>query len=522
MNTPNTKNLSRRSFLYHLGIGAAALTLPRCNAPTPGKSGGISSDSRPNIVFIMADDMGYGDVGCYNPQSLIPTPAMDRLATEGVRFTDAHTPAAMCTPTRYGLLTGRYCWRTRLKKGVLIGYDEIPLIEPNRKTIADLLRNKGYSTAYIGKWHLGLNWPTKEGYKLRNDENKWQDYTGTFQENEANVDFTQSIDGGPVDRGFDYFYGTAGCSTSDSPYVFIENRHTVSVPTKMSPEKYHQLPGFLQGLMADDWSQEDVDPIFTEKAIDFIESHSKGSGDTPFFLCFSPSSPHIPWLPPDFIQGKSKEGPRGDLIALVDWCVGQILDVLDKHNLRDNTLVIVTSDNGPRRGANGHRSAGNFRGYKANIWEGGHRVPFIVRWPGKNDAGQINDEVISLTDLFATFAALTETELSENEGEDSYNILPVLLGKSKAQSSAQARIFHSGGGAYAIRKGQWKLIQGTKGSGSGRDKIDEDRLNSVGQLYDMENDPYEQNDLWDKHPEIVSHLTELLDKTKQQGYSGES
>ncbi len=515
----NTGNHSRRRFLKTVGSAALSAGSLSLLSGLSMMNCAENGEKRPNIVFIMADDMGYGDVGCYNSHSLIPTPIIDRLANEGCRFTDAHSPSAICTPTRYGLLTGRYCWRTRLKKGVLIGYDEIPLIEPERTTIAGLLKNKGYSTAYIGKWHLGLNWPTKAGYKLRNDENKWQEYPGTFKENEENIDFTGSIGGGPVDLGFDYFYGTAGCSTSDPPYVFIENRHTVSIPTKMSTEEFHKLPGFLPGLMADDWSEEDVDPVFTQKGIGFIEKHQKDSSDKPFFLCFSPSSPHIPWLPPDFIKGKSEEGPRGDLIALVDWCVGQILDTLDKHNLTNNTLVIVTSDNGPRRGKNGHKSAGDFRGYKANIWEGGHRVPFIARWPGKIEPGKTNDEVISLTDMLATFAALTETELSKNEGEDSYNTLPALLGKSKRQLPSQARIFHSGRGVFAIRKDKWKLIQGTKGPGSGRVEIDKDSVNSIGQLYDIETDPYEKNDLWDKRPDIVTNLTELLEKYKQQGYS---
>jgi len=513
--------MDRRKFLKTIASGSAVIStgslsfLSGMNFLPCTKNQG----ERPNIVFIMADDMGYGDVECYNNDSKIPTPYMDRLAKEGVRFIDAHSPASLCTPTRYGLLTGRYCWRTRLKKGVIIGYDESPLIKPERRTIADLFKEKGYATACIGKWHLGLNWPTKAGYQLQDDENKWQEYANAFKENEENIDFTKPIDGGPLDLGFDYFYGTAGCSTSDSPYVFIENRRTVSVPTKMSPEKFHKLPGFLPGLMADDWSEQDVDVILTEKAIKFIENHQRTSPGNPFFLYFSPSSPHIPWLPPDFIKGKSQEGPRGDLVALVDWCVGQILDTLDKHNLRKNTLVIVTSDNGPRKGAKGHKSAGDFRGYKAQIWEGGHRVPFIARWPGKIEPGALCDKVISLTDMFASFAALLKIQPSEKEGEDSFNILPALLGHDKSKPADQARIFHSGGGIFAIRWGKWKLIQGTKGSGSGQIEINKDSLNSIGQLYDMENDPYEQNDLWDEHPDIVQRLLELLEKYKKQGYS---
>jgi len=502
--------MDRRTFLSSLGLAISTIAITGCIEP---------KKRHPNIVFIMADDMGYGDVSCYNPDSLIPTPNMDRLAKQGVRFTDAHSPSAICTPTRYGVLTGRYCWRTRLKKGVIIGYDEAPLIEKDRLTSASILKNRGYKTACIGKWHLGLNWSSKADYKFKDDGNKWQGYSGFFKENEDNVDFNKAIDAGPVDLGFDYFYGTAGCSTSDSPYVFIENKHAVSIPTKVSPEEYHKLPGFVPGLMADDWSQEDVDPRLTKKAINFIDEHQKHAPEKPFFLHFNPSSPHIPWLVPDFMKGKSQEGPRGDLIVLVDWCVGQILDTLDKYNLTDNTLVIVTSDNGPRKGANGHKSAGNFRGQKAQIWEGGHRVPFIARWPGKIKPGSVSEELISLTDVPATFAALTDAKLPDDAAEDSFNILPALTGENQKLSQPAMRIFHSGAGAFAIRKGKWKLIQNTKGSGTRKFDLNSPNLNSIGQLYDLEQDPYEQNDLWETNPEKVSELIQLLEKYKVQGYS---
>jgi len=483
-------------------------------------SGCVNSGSEyPNIVFIMADDMGYGDVGCYNPESLIPTPNMDRLAAQGMRFTDAHSPSALCSPTRYGVLTGRYCWRTRLKRGVLLGYDEKPLIEKDRLTSAGLLKSKGYETACIGKWHLGLDWPTKNGYQLKDDHDNWQGYTGAFKENEENIDFSQPIGGGPVDLGFDYFYGTAGCSTSDPPYCFIENRQTVSIPTRMSPDAYHKLPGFVPGLMAEDWSEEDVDPILTKKAIAFIENHLQHAAEKPFFLHFNPSSPHIPWLVPAFMKGKSGEGPRGDLIALIDWCVGRILETLDKYHLAENTFVIVTSDNGPQKGANGQKSAGNFRGYKAQIWEGGHRVPFIARWPGKIKPGTTCKEVISLSDMPATFAALTNSALPDNMAEDSFNILPAFFGESGNLSRPAVRIFHSGAGVFAIRKNNLKLIEGTKGAGTGKADLSTDSLHSTGQLYDLDQDPFEKNDLWEKEPKIVSDLLQLLEKIKQQGYS---
>ncbi|MFC2120927.1 arylsulfatase [Bacteroidota bacterium] len=485
-----------RKLLFLFGI---AWIIFSCNRKKP--------DDLPNIVFIMADDMGYGDVSVYYPDSRIQTPNIDRLASEGILFTDAHTPAALSSPTRYGLLTGRYAWRTRLKDFVLVGYDETPLIEEGRTTLASLLKKQNYSTACIGKWHLGLEWPTKDGYILQDDKNKWQGYPDAFKENEQNIDFSKSIGGGPVDLGFDYFFGTSGCSTSDSPYAFIKNDRTVGIPSVMSTDSLNKLPGFLPGLMVPDWSEEDVDPIFTEKAISFINKHQKSSPGKPFFLYLAFSSPHIPWLAPDFIKDKSQEGPRGDLCALVDWCVGKILDELDKQNLSDNTLLIFTSDNGPRKGANGHKSAGDFRGYKASIWEGGHRVPFIARWPGKIKSGTKSNEIISLTDMLASFSALTNSELTDKEAEDSYNVLPAILGEEFVQPENRVRIFHSGKNDYAIRQGKWKLV--TKVQWSGLEN-NEAILSSDIQLFNLQVDPYEKVDISDNHAEIIDRLKKLL------------
>ncbi|WP_430932123.1 sulfatase family protein [Saccharicrinis sp. 156] len=459
-------------------------------------------DDKPNIVFIMADDMGYGDVGSYNQDSKIQTANMDKLATEGLMFTHVHTPSSLCTPTRYGLLTGRYCWRTRLKEWVLADfYGDTPLIEEERMTIASMLKNEGYKTACIGKWHVGMTWNTKDGRPASYDE-------------EDNVDFTKPVIGGPIERGFDYFFGTAGCSTSDPPYCFIENKKTISIPNVMIPEEMDARPGVVKGLMASDWSQEDVDVRLTEKAVDYIANHQTNHPDDPFFLYFVPSSPHIPWMVPDFMKGKTEEGARGDLVALVDWCVGQITEALEEYGLDDNTLIIVTSDNGPRKGANGHKSAGEFKGYKSQIWDGGHRVPFIAKWPGRIKPGTKSDEVFSLTDMMATFAALHDVELPANTAEDSYNVLPALLGGTTRENKMRPRVFHSGNGVFAIQQGDWKLIQGTKGSGSGKDRAHADSLLVVGQLYNLTNDPFERSDLWDKYPEKVIELNRLLEYIK--------
>lgn len=472
-----------RNFVTHLGkilLLGSMLALWSCHV--------VSPPQKPNIVFIMADDMGFGDVSSYNPKSRIATPNMDQLASQGIRFTSVHTPASVCTPTRYGLLTGRYCWRTRLKKWVLAEfYGDTPLIEEERMTIASLLKGEGYETACIGKWHVGLSWNTKDG-------------RAPSYEEEDNIDFTQPVIGGPLERGFDYFYGTAGCSTSDPPYCFIENDKTVSIPTVMIPEEMDRRPGVVAGLMASDWSQEDVDIRLTEQAIGFIERHQAQRADDPFFLYFVPSSPHIPWMVPESMQGKSDEGPRGDLVALVDWCVGEILQTLEEYGLEENTLVIITSDNGPRKGANGHKSAGDLRGYKAQIWEGGHRVPFMARWPGKIEPGGVSNEVFSLTDMFATFSALLHIDLPEQAGEDSYNILPALLGKKMEENAARPRVFHSSDGVFAIQQEQWKLIQGAEGAG---------------ELYKLDLDPYEQENLWDQYPERVLELSQTLESIKK-------
>jgi arylsulfatase A-like enzyme len=493
--------MDRRDFLKSLGLSASALTGPFARAARrePGPT-----EKPPNIVLIMADDMGLGDPGCYNPESLIPTPHMDRIAAEGARFTDAHTPAALCSPTRYSLLTGRYPWRTGLKKGVMMPY-WLPLIEPSRMTIASLLRSRGYGTAYIGKWHLGLKWTTKDGSKP--EEFYSQDQP--FQADETlqwRVDFSRPVGGGPTRLGFDHFYGNAGCPSNDPPYVFIENDRPVTVPTRMSREEWRGLPGFLPGPMADDWSEEDIDVILAGKARAAVDRHLRERPNDPFFLVVSPNSPHIPWLVPEFVKGRSKEGPRGDLVALFDWVVGEVDAHLKKRGITENTLLIVTSDNGGQKGANGHRSQLGFRGYKSDIWEGGHRVPFIVRWPGKIKPGSASAELISLSDMFATFADLTGASLPDDAAEDSWSVLPALLGKPAGQPLHEALVFQAGNGDLALRQGRWKYIAPQKEGVSG-------------QLYDLDADPRETRDLAAAEPRTAAALAALLDKYRSQGFS---
>ena len=507
--------MNRRDFLKSLGMGAPVL-ISGLGSGSPARAAASPREKPPSIVIILADDMGFGDPGCYNGASKILTPRMDRLASEGVRFTDAHSPSALCSPSRYGLLTGRYGWRTRLQKGVLMGYDP-PLIEPGRATIASLLKASGYATAMIGKWHVGLQWSTKDGRPAEDVIDHASPLKSDVRLQE-NIDFGKPVGGGPRTLGFDYFYGTAACCTSDPPYCFIENDRTVVVPTRMSREEWRGLPGFVPGPMADDWSEEDCDFILTGKALAFIDAHLRTAAKDPFFLVLALSSPHNPFLPPAAMKGKSGAGARGDLVTVVDWAVGNVADHLAARGLADETLLIVTSDNGAVRGENGHASEAGFRGYKAQAWEGGHRVPFIARWPGKIRPGSVASETISLIDLFATCAAITGAPLPDSAAEDSRDVLPAILGRAGGRPLHEALIFDSGNGEFAVRQGRWKVIVGTL-----------DQL-KAGQrpgappeagfrLYDLEADPAEAKDLHAEHPDIVRSMIALFERYRAQGRS---
>ena len=508
--------MERRNFLKLLGLGTAILSASDCT---------VSKRKRKqNIVFIMADDMGYGDVRCYNPGSKIPTPNMDLLAKQGIRFTDAHSPSAVCTPTRYGVLTGRYCWRTWLKRGVVGGYTP-PLIESDRLTVASLLKQHGYRTGCFGKWHLGLGWTRQNGFTptWKDGEKMWR---GSWQDGDPekgmNVDFTKPVQGGPVDLGFDEAFFTAACSTIDGPFAYIHNRYTVGVPDEpiFVDENKHVDFRPRRGWIAPGFTLEDVDPTFTQKAIAFMERSVIENPKQPFFVYLPLSAPHAPWLPPDFVKGKSKEGPRGDLVYLADWCLGEVLKALDRLKIADDTLIIMTSDNGPRHGTEGHMSSGSLRGHKSHIWEGGHRIPFIARWPGKIQPDTTSDEMICLTDLMATFAGILDSDLPADAGQDSYDILPALLGEKTINPNRDTLISHSEDGTFAIRQGNWKLILDNKTSGGWVEPAGEPpEPNTPGQLYDLVSDPFEKKDLWEKRPDIVKQLTLLLARYRSEGRS---
>ncbi|TKJ33509.1 MAG: arylsulfatase [Planctomycetes bacterium B3_Pla] len=513
-------SIRRRDFLQSAGFALGALLLPGCSQARLKEQ----QKRPPNIIYILADDMGYGDLACQNPESKIPTPNLDRLASEGVRFTDAHSPSAVCTPTRYGILTGRYCWRSRLKKSVLWPWDK-PLIEADRLTVGKLLKDHGYDTACIGKWHLGWDWPTTDG------KEPFGIGKTNVKESGSNVDFAGPIANGPTTSGFDYYFGTA--VPNFPPYCFIENDRTVGIPTEEKPDDMFGCPGpMLRG-----WRLQEILPGLERKAVEYIDAKVGRAGNTafrqtpgkPFFLYMPLTAPHTPIAPAREFAGKSQAGAYGDFVHQVDHVVGSVTDTLERNGFADNTLIIFTSDNGSpgRDGTNmngqtnsvrrfGHNPSHIYRGIKADAWDGGHRVPFIARWPGHIKPASVSDETICHVDLMATCAAILGHELPADAGEDSYNILPALTGRKLDESIRQATVHHSISGMFAIRQGRWKLILG-KGSGgwSGRGKPDDPPI----QLYDMNTDASERKNVCREHPQVVERLTRLLEKYKEQGYS---
>jgi arylsulfatase A len=467
--------------------------------------------SLPNIVFILADDMGYGDVGCYGATK-IPTPNMDRLACDGVRFTNCHAASSVCTPSRYGIITGRYCWRSSLKKWVLGGFGA-PLIERDRLTVASLLKRHGYRTAAIGKWHLGFNWGRKD------DGGMVKDFDApAWSIDGFNIDYTKPLSGGPRELGFDYFFGISG-SLDMAPYCFIENDHTVGIPDREKDPYANQQ---RKGLMTESWRDDEVDTTFARKAVQFIEQQA--GSNAPFFLYLCTSAPHRPCeVRPDFVNGKSQAGDRGDMVVLFDWVVGQVMEALEHSGVADNTLIIATSDNGARLTcANGesygHKSNGDWRGQKADIWDGGHREPFIARWPGRISPGSQCDKPVCLVDFMATCADIVRETLPEDAAEDSFSFLPMLEGHAPQVAGHTHIVHHSGDGMFAIRKDAWKLIQGLGSGGFSEPKWAKPGPHDPpGQLYHLTVDPGEQNNCWMEEPDKVRELLADLDETITMG-----
>jgi arylsulfatase A-like enzyme len=476
--------------------------------------------NRPNVIVILCDDLGQGDPQCYNPDSKIPTPSMDRLAKEGMRFTDAHTPSSVCTPTRYSTLTGQYCWRTRLKKGVHWNGWARTLIDEDRETIASMLEPYGYHSAAIGKWHIGWNWQSKNDKEI----------TAKYHPADV-VDYDKPVLRGPLEIGFDHSY-LIPASLDMAPYLYLVDDIAQQAPTDFTEGSKHRRQGgggfWRKGPMQPGFDFYDFLPATTEASVAYIDQRAAQDRATgkrqPFFLYFPLPAPHTPWTPSKEFQGDTEVGWYGDFVAQTDWSLGRVMAALDRNGIADNTLIIFTSDNGSHWPEGDiekwdHDANNGWRGQKADIHEAGHRVPFLVRWPKVIEAGTVSDQTICLTDIYATVAEIVGHTMRENEGEDAISMLPIFSGTAD-KPIREAVVHHSLQGMFAIRKGDWKLIQGL-GSG-GFTKINttaEKEAGFKGQLYNLKDDPRETNNLWKDKPEIVAELSALLEKYKAQGRS---
>jgi arylsulfatase A-like enzyme len=473
---------------------------------------GFAAAENPNIIIILADDQGYGDVSANNPDSKIPTPNIDRLAKEGMRFTDAHTSSGVCTPTRYSLLTGRYHWRTKLQSGVLGGFS-LPLISEGRTTLASFLGEHGYHTACIGKWHLGMEWPLKGG-AVADDEGN---FGKPFKEVSL-VDYASPIKHGPVDRGFDHYYGISA-SLDMFPYVWIRDR----LPTEAgSVEKAFHRPG----PAGPDFEAVDVQSGITTRLIEYVgERAAEAKAGKPFFAYVPLASPHTPIVPTPEFQGKSGINAYADFVLQVDRDMGLIFDALEANGLAENTIVVFTADNGcspqaniPELLAAGHNPSHLYRGHKADLYEGGHRVPFLVRWPARVKAGSVSDQMIGQFDFLATFADMLGVKLADDAGEDSVSFLSALLGTEDGPVRSSL-VSQSINGSFAIRDGLWKLLfcPGSGGWSAPRPGADDTGGMPEFQLYDLAADPGETTNLVAAQPERVAKMKAAMEEAIAQG-----
>lgn len=539
------------SICFNLGtIGLVLLATTVCTGEQLN-----NKKQAPNIVVILADDLGFGDLSC-NGATRISTPVLDQLSADGVNFKNAYAVSSMCSPSRYSMMTGRYSWRSRLQKGVLTFFDK-PLIEPDRQTLGSILRDNGYQTAYVGKWHLGLNWALKPNAP----EDTYNEVFNTWSQQAQNyIDFLKPVKGGPTERGFDYFYGTAG-SNNMQPYAYIENENVLHPPT----EKQIPYDHYVDALKAPDWDIHNINEHLTHKAVEVISNHFASKTKKPLFLYFATSAIHRPCLP-TFTKGESGAGLRGDLIVELDWTVGEVVKALRKHNAYDNTILIFTSDNGPRPGdpaiwiekyrnqeeykglfqeyfgkfspvyidpngskvtkrgwlAYGHNASGEYRGFKCDAWDGGFRVPFIVRWPGNVTPGSINTNEICTIDIMATLADLMNIKLKSNEGEDSYSFLSNLLDNNAPQVRKSLTLACGGCGALVVIKDGYKLIEEAQKPAL---FLKEETFYPDGpsyydnQLYNIRSDKSERNNLYKLNPKKVEELKEVAKFVKLHGKS---
>ena len=472
-----------------------------------------AAQSKPNIVLIYADDLGYGEVSAYNPdRNKVPTPNIDRLASQGMRFTDAHSSSSVCSPSRYTLLTGRYHWRSRLGPGIVPLWGK-PAIEPGRLTLGAMVRSHGYQTAIAGKWHLGWDWKIPQKQRAQMSGSKEKDITATEEHRDFwNKLFSREIKGGPVDRGFDRYFGTD--VPNWPPFCFIENRRTLGIPSEFLPARlFEDNQASQQGPALEDWALEPILPAITDRACAWIGEFAKGG--EPFFLYFPMTAPHTPISPNGEWKGRSGLGRYADFMLETDAAVGRVLAAIDEAGIVDDTLVILTSDNGNASyaggkalEAKGHFPSGPLRGYKFDAWEGGHRVPFLVRWPGKVAAGSRCDQLVHQADLFATVAGIVGHEVPDDAGEDSFSLLPLFEDPSKPVRPHA--ISQSPSGTLALRQGPWKMIFGPGQM---------NRKPSAGHLFHLGDDLGETRDLREEKPERVAELTALVKELIGKGRS---
>lgn len=475
---------------------------------------GAAAARRPNIVILYADDMGYGDLGAQNPDSKIPTPHLDRLAREGTRFTDAHSSSGVCTPSRYALLTGRYHWR---KFHAIVNSFEPPVLEAAELTLPEMLKEQGYRTACIGKWHLGWNWEAIKRAGAKPDPT-----TGYAPDA---FDWTRRIPGGPCDNGFDYYFGDD--LPNFPPYTWFENDRVLIAPTeplKVTPATVEGNWEARPGPMAPGWDFFAVVPKLADRTVAWIGEQRGKPG--PFFLYVPFNSPHAPIVPSAEFAGKSRAGGYGDFMVQTDAAVGRILQALDEQGLRENTIVVFSADNGPERYAYErarnfqHRSSGPLRGLKRDLWEGGHRMPFIVRWPGVVAADAVSSALISQIDLMATFAAVTGYRLPAGQALDSHDMLAVW--QTRAPSPRRSMVHNTQANAYAVRRDQWVLIAAKTGAVTRVPPwFDQEnkypRNDHPGELYDLGKDLAQRDNLYAAHPDKVAELTALLAATRAKG-----
>ena len=506
-----------RAIIILAVASGALLIINACNVDqNHGKS--------PNIVIIYADDMGYGDLNCQNPDSKIPTPNLDQLASEGMRFTDAHSSSGICSPSRFALLTGTYHWR---RQHGIVGAFGKPFFKDTDVTLPQVLKSKGYTTACIGKWHLGWDWEFKN--EPSGEVEQWGKMRKVYLP--GDIDWSKPVSGGPLERGFDYYFGDG--TINFPPYAWVENDRLIEAPTEAL--NIHNIGfdtkegewEFRPGPMVKGWNPYEVLPALTEKTVAWINEQE---GEQAFFLYFALPSPHAPIIPNDAFDGKSQAGAYGDFMVQTDWVVGQVLRAIKEKGFEDNTILIFSSDNGPEQYAweraekYGHFSMGDFRGLKRDVWEGGHHVPFIFKWPGHVKAGSVSGEVISQVDMMATISAITGSELPANAAPDSYSLLPVLKGEAYHSPLREATVQNTSENKWGIRQGPWFYINSPSGEHSRMpDSFKKLKgyadFDTPGVLFNLESDPEQRINLYDKYPERIKEMERLLKEYRDKGYS---